>query len=128
MGRDAPRQGGMPTKAAEQRVSQPPKRKQRGPGRPFKPGQSGNPKGRPAIGKSLAEAVRRVGEEACEIKSGPDRGISRLERAIRQLYREAGKGNAKAAAVILDRGWGKPPQPIAGDPENGPLLIRIVRE
>lgn len=115
-------------KAEEQRVSKPPKRKQRGPGRPFKPGQSGNPKGRPAIGKSLAEAVRRVGEEPCEVKSGPDRGISRIERAIRQLYREAGQGNSKAASVILDRGWGKPLQPVAGDDDGGPIRIRIVRE
>ena len=32
-----------------------------------------------------------------------------------------------AAQAILDRGWGKPSQPIDGDGEGGPLVVKIVR-
>lgn len=31
-----------------------------------------------------------------------------------------------AANAILDRGWGKPAQPIDGDGEGGPILIEKV--
>lgn len=33
-----------------------------------------------------------------------------------------------AAQAILDRGWGKPTQPIAGDDDAPPITQRIVRE
>ena len=33
-----------------------------------------------------------------------------------------------AATAILDRGWGKPTQPIAGDDDAAPITQRIVRE
>lgn len=29
-----------------------------------------------------------------------------------------------AAAALLDRGWGKPTQPISGDEDGAPLVIR----
>ncbi len=32
----------------------------------------------------------------------------------------------QAATVLLERGWGKPTQPIAGD-ETAPLIMRIER-
>lgn len=31
-----------------------------------------------------------------------------------------------AAQALLDRGWGKAPQPIDGDGEGGPLRIKVV--
>lgn len=34
----------------------------------------------------------------------------------------------QAASAILDRGWGKPTQPIAGDDDAPPLLHKIIRE
>jgi len=32
-----------------------------------------------------------------------------------------------AAQVLLDRGWGKPTQPISGDDDGAPLIVRIER-
>lgn len=115
----------MAKKAAEQRVAKP-KRKQRGPGRPFSKGVSGNPKGRAPIGKSLAEAVRRVGEET--VVRGKYKGLTRLDALVRSLYEQGNRGNARAAAVLMDRGWGKPLQPVAGDDDGGPIRILVVRE
>ena len=33
-----------------------------------------------------------------------------------------------AANSLLDRGWGKPTQPIAGDDDMAPITNRVVRE
>jgi hypothetical protein len=88
----------------------------------FKPGQSGNPKGRPPVGKSLAETVRRIADE-----KDPRSGKSNIEAVILKMFEKAKAGSVAHAAFLTDRGWGKPPQPIeAGGPEGGPLEI-IVR-
>jgi hypothetical protein len=31
----------------------------------------------------------------------------------------------QAAAILLDRGWGKPTQPVASDPD-GPLIVEVI--
>ena len=33
----------------------------------------------------------------------------------------------RAAEVLLDRGWGKPKQTLASDPEGGPLIVEIIQ-
>ena len=33
----------------------------------------------------------------------------------------------KAIMACLDRGWGKPPQPVTGDDGEGPVIARIER-
>lgn len=32
-----------------------------------------------------------------------------------------------AASVLLDRGWGKPTQPISGDDDGAPLRLEMIR-
>lgn len=63
----------------------------------FKPGESGNPNGRPK-GK-LTEALR----ELCEQPENKD-------KIIKKLHELASKGNLKAIQYILDRLDGKPKQ------------------
>lgn len=69
------------------------------PGKPFEPGQSGNPNGRPVIPADVKAAAREYTQEALD--------------TLRDLMR---KGNpairARAAGMLLDRGWGKPVQPV----------------
>lgn len=86
----------------------------------FKPGQSGNPKGRPPLGLSAAEKFRAIGEEVVDA----ERGWTRLDLVIRRLYADAAGGKHGAAAILLDRGWGKPDQPISIS-QDEPLLIRL---
>lgn len=54
---------------------------------------------------------------------------SYTEMAIQSLAGIAQNGESESARVaaaqaLLDRGWGKPTQPISGDDESGPLVIR----
>lgn len=79
----------------------------------FAPGQSGNPGGRPkavAIVRDLARAQTDVALSALvEIATA---GTSEAARV-------------SAAQAILDRGWGKPTQPIAGDGDAP--AIQVIR-
>lgn len=73
-------------------------------GHRFQKGKSGNPKGRPPVGKSLAEIIRRISEETDESEQ-----ITRLEVAVRRLFKDAKNGRHGATALLFDRGWGKVP-------------------
>jgi hypothetical protein len=76
-------------------------------------GQSGNPSGRPKVFTEIRDLARQH---------------SRV--AIETLVKIATSGKSEAARVsaansILDRGWGKPTQPIAGDPEMPSIGLSI---
>ncbi|MCJ2054773.1 DUF5681 domain-containing protein [Methylobacterium sp. J-070] len=72
--------------------------------KPFQPGQSGNPNGRPRIPddvKALARSYTREAiETAAEIMRNPE---------------ETGTARMSAINTILDRGWGKAPQHVTVD-------------
>lgn len=75
----------------------------------FKPGQSGNPKGRPKKLPQLDEILAEVlGQEN-------DKGKTVAEGIITAMANKALKGDAKAAALVLDRGYGKVTQPVDAD-------------
>jgi hypothetical protein len=68
-----------------------------------------NRKGRPPVGESLAEIVRRIGVE--KVSAGEDK-MTRIEGLCRIVYGRALKGDIPAAKLIFERGWGAPVQPI----------------
>ena len=81
------------------------------PGRPFQKGQSGNPGGRP---KAVQE-VRELARAHCA-------------DAIAELARLAVKAKSEAARIaaireLLDRGYGKATQPIAGEVNSPPIIV-----
>ena len=74
-------------------------------GKPFEKGQSGNPAGRPPVIGELRELARVHAPEA-----------------IKELARLAVKARSESARIsaireLLDRGFGKPTQFLAGDSE-----------
>ncbi len=80
----------------------------------FQPGQSGNPGGRP-------KAAHRVRDAARE----------HTEAALAVLVQIATEGESEAARVaaanaILDRGYGKPSQPVDGDGEGGAVPVGLT--
>ena len=78
-------------------------------GRPFQPGQSGNPGGRPAIVGELRELARSHAPEA----------IAELAR----LTKDAKSETARIAAIkeLLDRAYGKPTQFVAAENDEPAL-------
>jgi hypothetical protein len=88
------------TDSAEKPRRPKPKGKPRG--RPFVPGQSGNPGGRP---KDVL-GIQRLALERC-----PE-AIEKLTELMRSAKSE--RAQADAASKILDRGCGKPTQPADG--------------
>src|SRR6478672_6832645 len=83
--------------------------RRRGPGRPFQPGQSGNPGGRPKS-KPFKEALEAVLKAA-----GPDADLAAIARA---LCGQAIAGNVQGIREVADRLDGKVPQAIAGIDED----------
>ena len=69
------------------------------PGRPFQPGESGNPDGRPTINRELAASAREFTPEI-------------LKRLKHWLGSDSYKASLGAASILLDRGYGKPTQYI----------------
>ncbi len=87
-------------------------------GNRFKPGESGNPEGRPKL-TLLSEALR---EQLAEVLPEADERTY-AEEIARVLCADAAKGNVMAAKEIADRTEGKPKQAIDVD-----MSIRDWRE
>ena len=85
------------------------------PGRPFLPGKSGNPGGRP---KGLAERVRQETRDGAEL-------VTFMLRVLRGR-KQPTRYRLEAAAWLADRGFGKALQQMElSGPGAEPLTIRI---
>lgn len=71
----------------------------------FKPGQSGNPNGRP---KKLPKLDVLMAELLGDEKNGKTAAMQILDA----LKRKAARGDVRAAETLLDRAYGKPKQAI----------------
>lgn len=80
----------------------------------FKPGQSGNPKGRP-------KGIRYVSEALRELLKDPEVA----ENLAQELMKRAKKSDS-ALDILLDRTEGKVTQPIGIDPTMPVVIDRIV--
>jgi hypothetical protein len=69
----------------------------------FKPGQSGNPRGRPKGSRSVAATLDEiVGEKVPVTLSGKARRIPADEAMLRRLLNDALRGNPQAIKLLLD--------------------------
>ena len=84
----------------------------------FKPGQSGNPKGRPRTIGELRELIQNIGEQPSGAKD-----MTKLDVLLRQMF--ASK-SATDRLNILKYGWGNVPMPIGGSTELGPIQIEAI--
>ncbi len=104
-----------------------------GPGRPpaehtFKPGQSGNPNGRPPGAVSIVAIIRRMLDEECEDKAtGTRRKVAEVI-ADRLIGKAIDKNDLRALQDIIDRVDGKATQrtEVSG-PDGQPIEINSAR-
>lgn len=76
-------------------------------------GQSGNPKGRPRRGRTLADLIKQIGTEVVRFDDdGEVNELSRRERLARILWTAALEGDTHCARLILEYTEGKPVQPV----------------
>jgi hypothetical protein len=115
------------------------RRKQGGPGRPFKPGASGNPAGRPprpieqrAIEADVRKVARQYGTEAVDKLVELMRGTAVVhvgdpENPKLVVVPVGAATQLAAAASILDRGYGRPGQAVGvTDADRGPVQTTEV--
>lgn len=81
-------------------------------GKPFKKGQSGNPKGRPPRAKLIPDMLRAIGEEEVEASDGSGEKKTKLQIVLDKIYQKASKGDLACAQFIADRTEGKALQTI----------------
>lgn len=74
-----------------------------------------NRAGRPSLGKSWADVIRRVSDEIVTV-DGTE--MERKEEIVRKIYEEAANGEAWAINALMDRADGKPVQHVESTNEN----------
>lgn len=85
----------------------------------FKKGQSGNPGGRPKLEHDVRQLAQQHGPEA-------------ITRLVGWMQSDNAKASVAASQALLDRGFGKPTQPLEHtDPTGGnpfaPLMEMIAK-
>lgn len=91
--------------------------------KPFKPGQSGNPGGRPK-GLSITARLRALLEKG-EINGEPIKGGQQVADLVAEsIVKQAISGNAPLIKELLDRTEGKVPDRLAG-PDGETLTITL---
>jgi hypothetical protein len=68
----------------------------------FRPGQSGNPRGRPRGARNLSTIVAAALSERVAVnENGRRRRISKLDAAVKQLVNRAASGEMRATQLLL---------------------------
>jgi uncharacterized protein DUF5681 len=92
----------------------------------FKPGQSGNPKGRPRSSKNFVTSFTSILEEKITLREGKRvLKVSKLEAMIRTLIHKAAQGDAKAVSQVtaLLKALGKLEDPASTEGKYGVLVV-----
>ncbi len=93
----------------------------------FRPGQSGNPRGRPKRDRALSALVERALGEKVEAKeNGRRRRITKLEATVKQLVNRAASGDQRATQFVfalLDGDQTRHAPPTAERPKEGDAMV-----
>ncbi|THD43467.1 MAG: hypothetical protein E7774_12820 [Bradyrhizobium sp.] len=93
----------------------------------FRPGKSGNPRGRPKGARNLASVVAAaIGERVAITENGQRRRITKLDAAIKQLVNRAASGEVKATQLLLQlvqAGEARPDQRVGSEVGDADALV-----
>jgi hypothetical protein len=68
----------------------------------FRPGQSGNPRGRPKGARNLSTVIASaLSEKVAITENGRRRQISKLDAAVKQLVNRAAAGETRATQLLI---------------------------
>ena len=88
---------------------------------PFTKGVSGNPNGRPRKGQSLADLIRKYGDQR-----DPKTGTRRKDLLALMLWDKSLEGDLRAAEYVADRLLGRPAQELRLTNEQPALVFQII--
>jgi len=109
------KKNGKTPKSVKQTKNKP---KRKAPKTAWKPGQSGNPKGRPPAGWSWAELLREAGEEIDKKSGKPFK-----ELVSKKLWKKCMEGDVRAIKELMNRMDGMPLQKVEAK-VRGDLIVR----
>lgn len=89
--------------------------------KPFQPGQSGNPSGKPKGAKHYSTLLKEALELGVEVEINKKKITVDEAELIKQVAKGIAKGNIKFIELAFDRVDGKPNQPITADINIGSL-------
>jgi Family of unknown function (DUF5681) len=88
----------------------------------FKPGHSGNPRGRkPQFGSFEADLIEELNAEISVRENGRERKISNQKAIIRAVIKAAVDGNMRAASALLGILVRSSPMPAEPESESSPV-------
>jgi hypothetical protein len=88
----------------------------------FRPGQSGNPKGRPKKATALPDVfLKELRTRVPIVSNGKRKKVSLLEAIVKQHLNKAANGDAKAATIVFN-------QLKENKPDVGDNLSELVQE
>ena len=99
-----------------------------GKGKPFAPGKSGNPKGRPKKGLAIADMLSEIGDETTiQVIDGKEVKITKKKLLMRNTYQRAIEGEAFALTFIGDRLEGKARQIMEIDIDQKISMVEVAQ-
>lgn len=85
----------------------------------WKPGQSGNPKGRPKKVFCIPDLIRAKGKEI-----DPESKMTYYDLMVKKAWEQATAGDKDARNWLTERTEGKPTQPIEFEQKTGEVIVR----
>jgi Family of unknown function (DUF5681) len=86
----------------------------------FRPGESGNPRGRPKGARNFSTVIASaLSERVAVTENGRRRRITKLEAAIKQLVNRAAAGEARATTLLIQLAQANEAKAAQPDTERG---------
>lgn len=96
----------------------------------FEKGKSGNPGGRPRVPDDLKKSCQRLAARGLKVLEEIINGKTEFETIDGKVVKikSAATPSEKIAAVRLafEYGYGKPVQPLGGEDDNSPLVVKVL--